>query len=401
MDNICYSGEVFTFLDLIKRYEVEIPIIQRDYAQGRIDKKELRRNFLEALRDSLVSGKKIRLDFIYGSFVNSSFQPLDGQQRLTTLFLLHWYALIKIVKDNKERRKLLNKFTYETRISSREFCQSLVNNFFHIPMKDMTLSEVIIDSNWFFLSWKRDPTIDSMLRTIDDIHELFFDIEGLWDLLEKENLISFYFVELENIGLTDDLYIKMNARGMLLTAFENFKASLLKLSIENDFEPGIDPRDSFFTRVDTVWTDYFWTNFRRDNSIDKAFLRFISTIIMIRLAIERDKYKAEERNPLIQELQDKPDSIKSKYFSQEGFKYLYDCFHLYSNLSDDIDLTLDFPLWRHQPVDSIISEVVYEEGQYSTAQFYRSSYSMAFRCSWWVRANRIFKTEGLSAMVSA
>ncbi|MDN5334556.1 MAG: hypothetical protein PWP59_1818, partial [Sphaerochaeta sp.] len=25
----------------------------------------------------------------------------------------------------------------------------------------------------------------------------------------------------------------------------------------------------------------------------------------------------------------------------------------------------------------------------------------AFRCSWWVRANRIFKTEGLSAMVSA
>jgi hypothetical protein len=27
--------------------------------------------------------------------------------------------------------------------------------------------------------------------------------------------------------------------------------------------------------------------------------------------------------------------------------------------------------------------------------------SQAFRCSWWVRANRIFKTEGLSAMVSA
>jgi len=371
-DNI-YSGKTITFLELVDDYQVEIPIIQRDYAQGRLDKRELRANFLEALKDALLQKKQIRLDFIYGSFVNNSFQPLDGQQRLTTLFLLHWYASIQ--SENHSQK--LHKFTYETRISSREFCQSLVKNVTSLTEETNSLSERIVDSNWFFLSWKKDPTIDSMLRTIDDIHSTFVNIKGLWALLEEQKIISFYFVELENIGLTDDLYIKMNARGKLLTAFENFKASFQKYSIENKFESKKPQTEFFSTKIDTSWTDYFWTNFRRDNSIDKAFLRFISSILMIRIAIERDAYKTEERNSIIQHLQDRPDSIKPTYFSQNGFEYLYNCFETYCNLTtNNLDLSLNFPLWRHQPVDSILSEVVYEEGPYSTAAIYRSSYSV-------------------------
>ena len=36
--------------------------------------------------------------------------------------------------------------------------------------------------------------------------------------------IRFLLVGLEKFGLSDDLYIKMNARGKPLTAFETFKA---------------------------------------------------------------------------------------------------------------------------------------------------------------------------------
>lgn len=368
-----YSGKTTTFLELLDRYQVEIPIIQRDYAQGRLDKRELRVNFLEALKDALLHNKQIRLDFIYGSFVNNSFQPLDGQQRLTTLFLLHWYASIQSGNHSQK----FQKFTYETRISSREFCRSLVRNVTSLAENTSSLSEQIIDSNWFFLSWKKDPTIDSMLRTIDDIHLTFANIKDLWSLLEDQKLISFYFVELENIGLTDDLYIKMNARGKLLTAFENFKASFQKYSIENEFEIEKPQNELFSTKIDTLWTDFFWTKFRRDNSIDKAFLRFISSILMIRIAIERDTYRTEERISIIQHLQDRPDSIKPTYFSQNGFEYLYNCFETYCDLpTNNINLSLNFPLWRHQPVDSILSEVVYEEGPYSTATIYRSSYSV-------------------------
>ena len=44
-----YKGKTFSFYELINTHNIEIPIIQRDYAQGREDKKEIRDNFLNAL----------------------------------------------------------------------------------------------------------------------------------------------------------------------------------------------------------------------------------------------------------------------------------------------------------------------------------------------------------------
>jgi uncharacterized protein with ParB-like and HNH nuclease domain len=84
-------GNVFeklSFWNLLSLHKVEIPIIQRDYAQGRESKQTVRERFLNALHKAL-NGKAIELDFIYGDLHADAFQPLDGQQRLTTLFLLH------------------------------------------------------------------------------------------------------------------------------------------------------------------------------------------------------------------------------------------------------------------------------------------------------------------------
>lgn len=74
--------------------KIVIPLIQRDYAQGRIDKdiNRVRSRFLQALYRA-VTGEPITLDFVYGDIdEEGTMTPLDGQQRLTTLFLLHWYA---------------------------------------------------------------------------------------------------------------------------------------------------------------------------------------------------------------------------------------------------------------------------------------------------------------------
>ena len=45
---------------------------------------------------------------------------IDGQQRLTTLYLLHWY-LAKRLTDRATELKVLKKFIYATRTSSKEF----------------------------------------------------------------------------------------------------------------------------------------------------------------------------------------------------------------------------------------------------------------------------------------
>ena len=75
-----------------------------DYAQGRKGKNELRRAFLGDLYDALVRRKNdLKLDFVYGTESNKTLQPLDGQQRLTTLWLLHWFVAFKagILADEK------------------------------------------------------------------------------------------------------------------------------------------------------------------------------------------------------------------------------------------------------------------------------------------------------------
>lgn len=251
MSDVQYQGKITNFWELLKEHNIVIPIIQRDYAQGRKDKEEIRDNFLNALFQSINTDTPIKLDFIYGSVEDGDSQPLDGQQRLTTLFLLHWYAAVKSQLLNKDIMNVLKKFTYETRISSREFCNTLVLNPIQIT-KTIVLSSQIVDSAWFFLSWKKDPTIDAMLRTLNDIHKYFFDIENLWEKLTSDaNLISFYHIELEDIGLTDDLYIKMNARGKLLSSFENFKASFQKRINDNKWDKEKEFQDTFAFKIDT------------------------------------------------------------------------------------------------------------------------------------------------------
>src|SRR4051812_47639624 len=73
---------------------IEIPLIQRDFAQGRTDVQttRIRESFLDVLHQAATGGERAGLDFIYGEVTDGTLRPLDGQQRLTTLFLLHWYV---------------------------------------------------------------------------------------------------------------------------------------------------------------------------------------------------------------------------------------------------------------------------------------------------------------------
>jgi len=276
------TSEKLTFLELISKHKIEIPIIQRDYAQGREENAEIRTNFLNALFE-VVNAKKIELDFVYGSIKEyngsiTTLQPLDGQQRLTTLFLLHWFIAIIENKLDDQLVKLLTKFTYETRTSSREFCNNLINKGIVYNDKQK-ISELIIDTSWFFLSWKRDPTIKSMLTMLDSIQQTFQTKTEVWD---KLNNISFHYIELQNFGLSDDLYIKMNARGKALTDFESFKAKFEQYINQNNWENNVSPPETFSHQIDTLWTDLFW-NFRdkAENIFDQQLLSFFRTMAVI------------------------------------------------------------------------------------------------------------------------
>lgn len=88
----------FTLNELLDNYHVLVPQIQRDYAQGRDTEFDLRKGFVNQIKRSLQSDSlPLNLDFVYGYTENTgngmqAFIPLDGQQRLTTLWLIHWFV---------------------------------------------------------------------------------------------------------------------------------------------------------------------------------------------------------------------------------------------------------------------------------------------------------------------
>lgn len=276
----------------IKIEKIEIPKIQRDFAYGRKDPKNIRRrnSFLESLY-SAVLGNSITLDFIYGDVKDNVLYPLDGQQRLTILFLLYWFASKKEIIECD----FLNKFSYNTRHSARDFCSRLIE---FQPELNKKLSDEIQDEHWFPLEWKHDATISSMLVMLDDIQEKFFDITDLFNKLEN---ISFYFLPIGDMGLTDEIYIKMNSRGKPLTQFEHFKAELEK-QIKNFDE---QKSKEIGSSIDKEWTDLLWNYKNNDNTVDDEFLRYFRFICDIIC------YKNNESPKITDEF----DLIK-KYFSK-------------------------------------------------------------------------------------
>ena len=305
----------FTFKQLLSKYKVEIPVLQRDYVQGSPKNKKakiIRQNFSYDLVNHLKceNSDEMTLDFIYGKIIDDelaeenerqmehldslldtvneyalkngfkisksikiidesiskdTFIPFDGQQRLTTLFILHFLIYAHLNKNID----FLNNFKYKTRESTRDFLSALIDNKKDFENVDWQSSfqELIMDSNWFFDIWKYDPTVISILVMMDKFRETIIIAENqeipripdiyknIFNNLEKENVLSFDFLDIEEHDLDDSLYIKMNASGKDLSEFEKFKSWLIEYIEEEKIE--IEKED-WEEKLDSVWYDIFW-----------------------------------------------------------------------------------------------------------------------------------------------
>ena len=268
--------KIETLLDLLDEYGIVIPVIQRDYAFGRKEQKKKRESFLDALFEPLKeSGSPKSFDFIYGrpDEVSGRFVPLDGQQRLTTLWLLYWY-LFQRAGRYEEIAGRMEKFSYETRVSSKRFCR-LLSSWRGGISGDGFINE-IKDSPQFDDRWMLDPTVDAVLRMLEEIHSKVkpgkeksenIDVNLACDqCLARAHRFDLLDMSDDNFRLTDSLYVKMNGRGKQLTDFENWKASFIDFldrSHGDRFTPAFGGeemsfKDYFPDRMEHKWTDMLW-----------------------------------------------------------------------------------------------------------------------------------------------
>ncbi len=134
-------------------------------------------------------------------------------------------------------------------------------------------SDIIKGRDWFKWEWKYDPTILSMLVMIDSIYnEMGNDWEQNPEPYRKnlEN-ITFNLLNLGDFGLSNELFIKMNARGKQLSEFDKLKSTLeeeLQIQQSEKNEAGKplaseEDEERWRTLMDGIWNDLFWHKYAR------------------------------------------------------------------------------------------------------------------------------------------
>lgn len=272
------------FKHLLKDYNaILIPRIQRDYAQGRIVGRapEIRTELL----NDIFAKDSLSLNIVFGETSDKTFIPVDGQQRLTTLFLLYLYDY----KINGSIDPGLDKFSYHTRQSTMDFVHELILREWDIKSirESGCVSEYIKNEVWYVWPWQHDPTVQGMLTMLDAIHQMAESHK--FPILDN---ISFDFLDMGNLGLNETLYLKMNSRGKQLTQFEKIKSGFdglvdrVSLSPEEALFPQGSQAsgetikmklqsfaDFWKWEMDRKWIELFWN--KNTHSQDSQFLAFL------------------------------------------------------------------------------------------------------------------------------
>ncbi len=363
-----------SFYEIISKYIIEVPIIQREYAQGRNTEKviSIRKRFVNDLVTAILTDDKIHLGFVYGKIegkenirrkilnkeavssildavkfyannfdlritanieeteneVNNvnllKFIPLDGQQRLTTLYMLNWYLYYKGAKS--QDIEWLNHFKYSNRKSSLAFCRELVNEKNisilkqkHLKNKETNIKELISNSSFFLKKWNKDATVSGMLEMLLSI-EIAFDSNFDFSKIDIENLpFSFDFMDLDSLNQTDELYVKMNSRGKQLSDYEHFKSWLQEKYSDNSDK---DWMDSFWLKLDTVWLNYFWRNIDTDfNNLDNFYYHYIKNLALMHCLANNTEIPFEKLKGIYSLIRNTEvyDNLKVSYISLENY----------------------------------------------------------------------------------
>lgn len=302
------------FKKLINDYIIYVPEFQRNYLQGDDSNESIkykRDRLLDDIFNCIESqSKSINLGFIYGrveeSYKGKLFYPYDGQQRLTTLYFLYLLIYFKFNKYD-EIDSIKEKLSYQTRISTNRFIESFLswildskekdniyNDFWNKDGKD--LKGFIMSQDWFMMTeWNYDVSIINMLSIIVEISrrikENLGDKTGIVNFIDKDenNPFQFDFIYVDDISKSDDLYIKINARGKALSPFENLKSDIDKYWKDEDK-----------TKLDAEWTEYVWNQLdendkNKEKSFDNSFYNLLSNIFYLQYLVGLDQNNINDK----------------------------------------------------------------------------------------------------------
>lgn len=296
------SGNKYSLQELLTSEDNEkivIPDLQRDYCWGTTG--TLVDDFIASLIGNFKNhpSEELLMGLIYGYYEEERpyLQLCDGQQRLTTLYILVG-LICRLTGDNKFQDLLISKFElkeddreprllYAIRDSSLYFMSDLVCNYFiSQESSDCVPSEFIKKQVWWFSEYNTDPTIISLLTALDKMKSVltsaFLTKENR---LDKESIVNFgsyiisklkfIYTDMETRREGEETFVIINTTGEPLSATENLKPIVVThKSTTGDWIKNSE----IWEHID----NYFWVH--RDSSQDtsdssmKEFLRLAAGV---------------------------------------------------------------------------------------------------------------------------
>ena len=314
------TGETYTLSELFSgTYKIIIPDLQRDYCWGdkihTTEKKELVTGFVSTLIeqfDNYQGSDSLNLGLIYGyEAPENHIQLCDGQQRITTLFLLLG-MLNKSIPNNIFKKYLISDFEYNhddrepylqyaIRESSLYFLSDLVCHFFIQNKEDdyfVDTVEQIKESAWFFKEYNLDPSIQSMIRALSAVRDIIKDKTIDWcinfgDFITKK--LTFMYYDMENRKNGEETFVVINTTGEPLTNTQNLKP-LISMEPTNKRYQREDNNHKVHT-LSEDWEEienWFWQKRITSNGNDTADAGFNEFLRWITLLHTEDKNELDQ-----------------------------------------------------------------------------------------------------------
>lgn len=338
-------------LTILSLNNLIVPEIQREYVWGLDVNHNVLKRFLNNVRDNgkscpdchyVHTEKDLNVGFLYTykpSFVtleNDKYLDefiIDGQQRLTTLFILLLYLSIKenrkkdflsIIRFDEEIEEAA--FDYKVRNLTHYFLNDLLQYCFNhsisiediIPIRSQSKSRYLLSQTWFLADYAEDCTIQGLLGALHTVATVFNSNDLYFDYVLSR--VRFWHFKTEFTSQGEDLYITMNSRGERLSSSEERK---------------ILPSDkmTIWGKKWEEWQDYFWLNRGENQSADNGFDSFLFCSNALCNYLQKDAhhgYSTEllNSNTQIEKIEEHYFSLVrlSKYRTKYNFPWLEQCF---------------------------------------------------------------------------
>lgn len=213
------------------------------------------------------------IGFIYAYYdieFAGRYMLIDGQQRMTTIFLLLLSLHIKEGKEEVFRRnyfkKGVTKFDYKVRDNAHNFLTYFIE--YILGGGDL---QNLRDQYWYHKNYENDVTIKSIYNNYEVIKEFLNKNELTVEYIEDN--IEFYYFDTNKSEQGEELYIYMNSRGESITNNENIKANLLDGLSELE-------KNEWGTKWES-WQSIFWGKRGENKNADKGFDEFLKWIKII------------------------------------------------------------------------------------------------------------------------